>query len=348
MRTVLVQHPHPRRGGQRRRWSPLTLAAALGGCVVGLVGCLGSIDGAGAGHVASPPAGPDAGVPAPSGSVGGAGSGGGGGTVADLGAPDAATPPPRPTLSGLVLWLDAAQGITMSGGGKVSAWADTSSAHNDARQPNAQYQPTLASGANHLPAVRFSGKPDPTNAGGDGGPYLQILDAASLRWGTGDWSLFVVGSYHNPLDGTHNGALGAFFGRYDVPEIFFCGNWTLTETTEQSAIHIGLGEGNAGLESTRKQLNDGVVRLYVGRKAGDTLELRINGTSDSHVSGPDVQNANVSTNAKNIGIGSFDGDSPIRALDGDIEALVAVRGALDDAQLKALESYLMKTYNVAP
>ena len=293
---------------------------------------------------------PPGGMPAPAGDAPGSG-----GTssppvlVTDLGVapPDAATPAPanRPTLPGIVLWLDAGQGLTVTQG-KVSAWADGSSSRNDARQGNAQYRPVAATAANQLPAVRFSGKVDPKNGGGDGGPFLTITDTDSLHWGTGDWSIFVVGSYHNPLDGTHNGALGAFFGRYDVPEILFCGNWTLTETTEQSALHLGLGEGNAGLESTRKSLNDGVVRLYVGRKANDTLELRINGVVDSHVSGPDVKNANVSNNKKDVGIGSFDGNTPIRALAGDIVALVAVRGTITDAQLKEVETYLMTQYHV--
>lgn len=60
-------------------------------------------------------------------------------------------PFPLPDL----LWLDAALGVTESGGA-VSAWADQSGAGNDFTQASAPNRPTLVAGAvNGLPVIRF-------------------------------------------------------------------------------------------------------------------------------------------------------------------------------------------------
>src|SRR5689334_13897216 len=52
---------------------------------------------------------------------------------------DAATPPP--IADGLLLWLRADAGVDQSSAGLVSAWADQSGHHLDARQPDATKQP---------------------------------------------------------------------------------------------------------------------------------------------------------------------------------------------------------------
>ena len=61
-----------------------------------------------------------------------------------------------PKEYGLVLWLDAGKGITVTSG--VSKWEDQSGNGNDATQANTSYQPTyIPDGLNDNPVVRFTG-----------------------------------------------------------------------------------------------------------------------------------------------------------------------------------------------
>jgi hypothetical protein len=227
----------------------------------------------------------------------------------------------------------------------VSRWADQSGHGNDAAQADARYQPTLAQAANGLPALHFTGKVNPNDHSGDGGPYMFVKDGPDFDFGKGDWTIATVAGYDNPLDGTHNGALGAFFGKEATPEIFFCGNWTFTETTEQANLHIGFGESLPGLESTRKDLNDGKVRVYVARRAADKFELRINGMQSGQGGG--LAGTSLSSPGTDIGIGSFSAHAATRSLRGDILSMWVVRGPLGSGELADLEGYLMARYAVA-
>ena len=259
---------------------------------------------------------------------------------------DLVAPAELPTLAGMVLLLDGARGM-MVAGDKVVRWEDQSTAKNHAFMDTAALQPTfVARGANGFPAVHFTGKKDPTSKGGNGGPFLRIKDSASLNWGTDDWLIEVVVAYDNPLDGTHNGVLGAFYGKWgNGVEILFCGNWPVTEKTEQAALHIGFGEFGVGMQSKRLGLNDGMVRVYGARRNKGVLELRINGQLDRTAANA---TKNLDMPGVDVGIGSFSGKSATRSLRGDINLMVAVKGATDDATVSALERYLMARYKAAP
>ena len=54
---------------------------------------------------------------------------------------------PAPMLAGLLLWLDAAQGVTTDGQGHVQAWADRSGLGSGAAQADAGLQPVLGTDA---------------------------------------------------------------------------------------------------------------------------------------------------------------------------------------------------------
>jgi len=251
--------------------------------------------------------------------------------------------PPLPSTPGVVLRLEATTGLSLSGD-RVSRWSDQSGHSHDATQGDAKYQPTLSRARNGLPAVHFTGKVNPQDHSGDGGPFLSVKDAADFNFGTDDWAIAVVAGYDNPLDGTHNGALGAFFGKEATPEIFFCGNWTFTETTERANLHVGFGESLPGLESTRKDLNDGNVRVYLARRTQDKFELRVNGQSSGQGGG--LSGTSLSSPGVDIGIGSFSGHSATRSLRGDVLAMWVLRGALSMTQLDELEGYLAARYAV--
>jgi hypothetical protein len=73
-------------------------------------------------------------------------------------APDSGVASVQPSsVSDLLLWLEADEGITEAGG-YVSEWADQSAQGNDASQPDPASQPQAVPAAiNGLPAVRFDG-----------------------------------------------------------------------------------------------------------------------------------------------------------------------------------------------
>src|SRR5262245_38024268 len=60
------------------------------------------------------------------------------------------------TVPGVVLWLDAARGVTLTNNA-VSSWADQTTFRNDATQTNSALQPSLSGAAiNGLPAIHFT------------------------------------------------------------------------------------------------------------------------------------------------------------------------------------------------
>jgi hypothetical protein len=127
-------------------------------------------------------------------------------TGTDGGNPDAGPFDPS-QLSDLVLWLDAAKGVT-SGMTGVSAWADQTTYHNDASGTagaTGAHEPTLTMNAiNSLPAISFAPGMTPGSS-----EFLDIADSASLEFATGDWCIFMVAQYSNPTTG--NGAGQAAF-----------------------------------------------------------------------------------------------------------------------------------------
>lgn len=252
---------------------------------------------------------------------------------------------PLPNTPGVVLRLEATAGLTIDGA-RVGRWADQSGHGHDAVQNDSGHRPTLGHATNGLAALHFSGKVNPADHSGDGGPYLVVKTAADFEFGADDWAIAAVVGYDNPLDGTHNGALGAFFGKDATPEIFFCGNWTFTETTERANLHIGFGESLPGLESDRKELNDGKVRVYLARRTKDKFELRVNGKISGQGGG--LSGTNLSSPGVDIGIGSFSSHAATRSLRGDLLAMWVVRGSLSVAELDELEHYLGIRYEVAP
>lgn len=75
-------------------------------------------------------------------------------------------------VSGLILWLDASEGITKDGSSQVSAWADQSSAGNNLSAAGSKPIWT-ASELNGLPAVVFSGSTSLSKATWAGGSIAQ-------------------------------------------------------------------------------------------------------------------------------------------------------------------------------
>ena len=248
-------------------------------------------------------------------------------------APDGMQQPFMPSqLSGLVLWLDANQSVVTSQS-KVSTWMDRSGRNHNAGQSVAALQPSLVTGVvNGLPAIRFA------NAA------LQVTDSATLQWATDDFALLVVAGYKNAT--TSGLGYGMFVAKQETPYPYagpaLWGNYTAPSLNTV----IGLQADSSGTQyaiSTAAK-NDGVIRLYTGRRVGTSLEVRVNGTVQGTATATSV---NVSAPGRPLFIGGVPGTTTVsQALDGDIAEIVAVHGALSDAELTQLEAYLKTKYGL--
>jgi hypothetical protein len=239
-------------------------------------------------------------------------------------------------LPGLVLWLDASQAVTTSQS-KVSAWTDQSASNNSATQPTTAQQPTLVTGViNGHPVVRFDGA----------STALQIADAASLQWGTGDYVVEIVGSWKNGAT-----SLGMLYAKaaYTTPPYPGALVWANMQGTSDSTALGAANESTSGYYVTgaTMNLNDGTPRLYAARRYGGTnLEVRVNGVSDQSVVLPAATDVSATGNPAYIGGHPQNTTSVIQPLDGDIAEVVAVHGSLTTAQLSALETYLKTKYGL--
>jgi hypothetical protein len=233
-------------------------------------------------------------------------------------------------LSGLVLWLDANQNVVTSQS-KVSTWMDRSGKNNNAGQSVAQLQPSLVTGVvNGLPVIRFANT------------ALQITDAATLQWATDDFAILVVGSYKNAT--TSGLGYGMFVAKQETPYPYtgpgLWGNYTAPSLNTVFALQTD-SSGTEYVTSTNAK-NDGVIRLYTGRRVGNKLEVRVNGTVQGTAT---ATPNNISAAGRPLFIGGAPGtNTVVQPLDGDIAEIVALHGALTDTELAQLESFLKTKY----
>lgn len=239
-------------------------------------------------------------------------------------------------LPGLVLWLDAATGVTTAQS-KVSAWADQSGKTNNATQATAAQQPTLVTGViNNHPVVRFDGS---TMA-------MEIADTATLQWGTDDYTIEIVGSWKNAQT-----APGILFAKaiYNIAPYAGALVWANMMGASTSTSLGAANESMTGYYVTggTMGLNDGNPRVYGSRRYGGTnLEVRINGASDQAATTSSAVDVSAVGYPVYLGGHPQSTTSVIQALNGDVAEVVVVHGTLTAAQLGQLETYLKTKYGL--
>lgn len=233
-------------------------------------------------------------------------------------------------LSGLALWLDAEKGVVASAG-KVSGWMDQSGQGNSAVQLTAARQPTVMTGViNGRAVVRFNG----TNS------VLMVADAASLQWGTDDFTIAVVGSWTNPMN-----TYAAFLTKQAVayPYVGYAIWANFPQPSSSTKFGFQLDAATDFMSSNATALNDGTPRLFVSTRTGTKLEIRLGGTSDSVFTASTARDVTAVGASLFIG-GHEEGASVTQTLAGDIAELIAVRGTLSASDTQKLESYLKTKY----
>jgi hypothetical protein len=228
------------------------------------------------------------------------------------------------SLGGLALWLEASMGVTKNNQNQVSVWADQSGNGNDAKQNTMSQQPTYgASVINSLPAIHFTAMNK---------TVMQIVDAATLQWGTGDFLVEVVARYDNAAM-----SYGMLYWKANGTGVAVASNDLLAMTTGFSA-----GVDINDLVGVNASYNDNTPRNYGFRRTGTTLELRVQGavgSSKTEDGGIDVSAASTNVAIGDTVFGNY-------ALDGDIAEIVAVKGSISMQDLGALEAYFKSKYNL--
>jgi hypothetical protein len=253
------------------------------------------------------------------------------------GASEAGTTSWTPTHLGtkLAFWLDPTSLVTV--GGKVPRWSDLSGNGNNAVQPSTTWQPAYsANGIAGLPSATFVA---PIS-------FLTIPDSPSMRFGTSDCALFAV------VRAQASSASNAMIYQktalppYDGLALFI--NSSKPSQTTLAAAQVS-GQVYALSVPPPSTFADSTVHLLAARRAGASLEMRVDGAvSGSLMSGP-VATVNVSQNGVPVEIGQNGYRTPqwnFQQLVGDIAEMIGVSSTLSPTDLASLEGYLKARYAI--
>ncbi len=255
---------------------------------------------------------------------------------------DAASFNPSNVL-GLVLWLDGAKGVTLTSN-TVSGWQDQTSHKNDAKGLTNNFtarNPTpVNSGINSLPVVHFNS----TGANQNTGNMLTVADNLdkSLQWGTGDFYIVTVAEYDNKSsDGASKGTAGMvirfpFNGQTGVELIGNIPNIQQQTASDGLVTYVA----NGALAFTSNAYNTNKPHIFVSKRAGTVLDLRVDGASV----GNGMSNQNVDNAGTPLTLGAA-GDASIFRMNGDIAEVLIVKGMLTANDQSGIEGYLKQKYN---
>jgi hypothetical protein len=235
------------------------------------------------------------------------------------------------SLSGLVLWLDAAAGITSPPGNQISQWSDQSPAHNDALQPTVGYQPILMSSSiGGHPGVRFDGNVN----------FFSVADSTTLQWGTGDFALVAVATFSNTNISQMLYAKAPATAPYDGPNFYVNSQKPTQNTTATAQVsqYVFATSMNNGLQ--------GAPHLFTGRRFGSTLEIRVDGASQGQTAIATPIDVSAVGRPAVIGQNGYTPMPGFQALQGDLAELIAVQGTLADTDLRKLECHMLLKYGL--
>ncbi len=238
-------------------------------------------------------------------------------------------------LPHLVLWLDSTIGMDTdadAGDAWVTKWRDQSGQANHATPPPGGDAPAVGVMAGK-PTVRFSKT------------RLEIADAPSLRFGTNDFTIAVVGRHSTP---TNVGVGYGFFLTKQEAAAPFVGPALLGNDAAGNSVIMFQARINDGqIKSTATGLNANQPLLMVVTRrtegANRFVDLRIDGATVATGTGAPFA-VDMSAPGRAITLG----DSPAgtQSLRGEIAEVVGMGDTVSTADLGRLESYLKAKYGL--
>jgi hypothetical protein len=236
--------------------------------------------------------------------------------------------------SALAFWFDP---TSFQVEGAVARWRDVSGNGNDAIQTNKRYAPLSgASAINNEPALTFIGPII----------FLSIADNASIAWGTSDFAIFAVvrATAQTAADAMIYQKTGAY--PYNGASLYLNANKPVATTLAAAQVSGTTYVVNASPPAT---FVDGTVHVLGARRAGATLEVRVDGAVSRSVTSSDVASTDVSATGFDAIIGQNGYGTPrpeFQQFQGAIAEVIGVRGALVEPDVEALEQYLKSRYAV--
>lgn len=235
----------------------------------------------------------------------------------------------------LAFWFDP--GSLSQGGGLVALWSDLSGNGNNAIQRTTEYRPTyVASGINGLPSARFSG---PIT-------FLDIADNPSLQWGESDFAVFAVvrATAQTAADAMIYQKTGPY--PWDGASLYL--NADKPVATRLAAAQVS-GAVYVVSNAPPATFVNGTAHVLCARRAGATLEIRVDGAVSRAIASSAVASVNVSALGVDAMIGQNGYETPrpeFQQVHGDIAEIVGVRGVMTEMDVKVLEQYLKSRYRL--
>jgi len=221
-------------------------------------------------------------------------------------------------IDGLVLWLDAGEGITHGSG--VSMWKDQSGNNNHATQVDTNMQPNYEVDVlNDLPVVRFDDY-DYLEAPDD--DSLDIVDAITI------FTVTCPGS----------NVTQCIIAKDGLVTNYRSWNWHISETPG-SSMRMRLNGVNPVYVDGSTDLKE-TWHLGTGRYDGAIMELWFDGELESFKGA----SGTITATEEPVRIGLFsNGKYPFN---GDIAEILVYNRALSDSEREMVENYLNAKYNI--
>jgi hypothetical protein len=219
----------------------------------------------------------------------------------------------------------------------VSQWTDLSSNGNNAFQGVTAYEPTYtASAVGGLPSATFTG---PTT-------FLQMMDSATLQWGTSDFVVLAV-IRGSPVSQVN----GMIYQKSATPSPFDGVNLYI-DADEGTPTHLAGAEVSHSVyvlsAPPPSTFADGSVHLLGVLRSGTALELRVDGAVSGATTSPQVAMTDVSAVGKIAAIGQngYNTQAEFQQFHGDVAEILAIYGPSAAMYLPNLELYLKMRYAI--
>lgn len=225
------------------------------------------------------------------------------------------------TIPGLVLWLDANQGVTLVGGG-VSQWDDQSSSGNDFSQASAGNRPTYSSLAiNGHPSIQFDGSVPQWLLGGPGPNF--------------SFSLFTVQAIiHGHID------VNPIIGCDGLLSLWYGGDPTIAFQTLLTWYN---GSGNTTIDSGVPAFDDPFLAELTD-DGTNIPKIYFNGTLEDTLGIHDTDNNAL--NAANLVVGLDNTAAPTYQFWGSIGEILIYNSVLSDTDRHRVEFYLNNKWSL--